>query len=256
MVEAAGSKSAERDQIMSRKSSDVRLLAASLLSSRHPGSRGRKLAMAKVLCVLYDDPIDGMPTSYPRDDLPQLDRYPDGQTLPTPHGIDFTPGELLGCVSGELGLRHYLEGAGHTWSSPPTRTAPTATFERELVDADVVISQPFWPAYLTAERIAKAKNLKLAITAGHRLRPCRPPGRDRAGHHRRRSHLLQLDQRRRACRDDDPRRWSATTARRTTWCARRRLEHRRLRRALLRCRGHARRHGRRGADRRRRCCGG
>jgi formate dehydrogenase len=30
----------------------------------------------------------------------------------------------------------------------------------------VVISQPFWPAYLTAERIAKAPNLKLAITAG------------------------------------------------------------------------------------------
>ena len=39
-------------------------------------------------------------------------------------------------------------------------------FERELVDADVVISQPFWPAYLTAERIAGARNLKLAITAG------------------------------------------------------------------------------------------
>jgi formate dehydrogenase len=29
-----------------------------------------------------------------------------------------------------------------------------------------VISQPFWPAYLTAERIANAPNLKLAITAG------------------------------------------------------------------------------------------
>jgi formate dehydrogenase len=39
-------------------------------------------------------------------------------------------------------------------------------FERELPDAEVVISQPFWPAYLTAERIAKAPNLKLAITAG------------------------------------------------------------------------------------------
>jgi len=39
-------------------------------------------------------------------------------------------------------------------------------FERELPDADIVISQPFWPAYLTAERIAKAKQLKLAITAG------------------------------------------------------------------------------------------
>jgi formate dehydrogenase len=41
-----------------------------------------------------------------------------------------------------------------------------STLDKELHDADVVISQPFWPAYLTAERIAKAKNLKLAITAG------------------------------------------------------------------------------------------
>jgi formate dehydrogenase len=29
-----------------------------------------------------------------------------------------------------------------------------------------VISQPFWPAYLTAERIARAPHLKLALTAG------------------------------------------------------------------------------------------
>ena len=53
-----------------------------------------------------------------------------------------------------------------SWSSRPTRTGPTPTFERELPDAEIVISQPFWPAYLTAERIAKAPNLKLAITAG------------------------------------------------------------------------------------------
>jgi formate dehydrogenase len=46
------------------------------------------------------------------------------------------------------------------------KDGPKSVFERELVDAEVVISQPFWPAYLTAERIAKAKNLKLAITAG------------------------------------------------------------------------------------------
>ena len=39
-------------------------------------------------------------------------------------------------------------------------------FERELPDAEIVISQPFWPAYLTRERIAKAPKLKLAITAG------------------------------------------------------------------------------------------
>src|SRR5687767_7687694 len=122
--------------------------------------------MAKVLCVLYDDPIDGMPKSYPRDSLPKLDRYPGGTTLPTPNAIDFTPGELLGCVSGELGLRDYLEGAGHALVVTSDKDGPDSEFERELIDADVVISQPFWPAYLTAERIAKAKNLKLALTAG------------------------------------------------------------------------------------------
>ena len=73
--------------------------------------------MAKILCVLYDDPVDGYPTSYARGVLPQLDRYPDGQTLPTPSDIDFTPGELLGSVSGGLGLRKYLEGLGRAPNS-------------------------------------------------------------------------------------------------------------------------------------------
>ena len=122
--------------------------------------------MAKILCVLYDDPVDGYPTSYPRDDLPKIERYPDGQTLPTPKAIDFQPGTLLGSVSGELGLRKFLEAGGHQLVVTSDKDGPDSTFERELVDADVVISQPFWPGYLTAERIAKAKNLKLAITAG------------------------------------------------------------------------------------------
>src|SRR3954452_1441428 len=122
--------------------------------------------MAKILCVLYDDPIDGQPQSYPRDDLPRIERYPDGQSLPTPKAIDFQPGELLGSVGGELGLRRFLESQGHTLIVTSDKDGPDSEFERELVDADVVISQPFWPAYLTAERIAKARNLKLAITAG------------------------------------------------------------------------------------------
>ena len=122
--------------------------------------------MAKVLCVLYDDPIDGMPSTYPRDDIPRIDRYPDGSTMPTPKAVDFTPGELLGCVSGELGLRPFLVSNGHTLVVTSDKVGPDSEFERELVDADVVISQPFWPGYLTTERIAKAKNLKLALTAG------------------------------------------------------------------------------------------
>ncbi|MGZ5850878.1 MAG: NAD-dependent formate dehydrogenase, partial [Methyloceanibacter sp.] len=122
--------------------------------------------MAKVLAVLYPDPVDGYPKSYARDDIPKITKYPDGQTAPTPSKIDFKPGELLGSVSGELGLRKFLEGAGHTLVVTSDKEGPNSTFDKELPDADIVISQPFWPAYLTAERIAKAKKLKLAITAG------------------------------------------------------------------------------------------
>src|SRR5438874_10485427 len=122
--------------------------------------------MAKVLCVLYDDPVDGYPKTYARDDIPKLDHYPGGQTVPTPKRIDFKPGELLGSVSGELGLRKFLESQGHKLVVTADKDGAESAFDRELPDAEIVISQPFWPAYLTAERIAKAKKLKLAITAG------------------------------------------------------------------------------------------
>ncbi|HXO57917.1 MAG TPA: NAD-dependent formate dehydrogenase [Mycobacterium sp.] len=122
--------------------------------------------MAKVVCVLYDDPVDGYPSTYPRDDLPRLDHYPGGQTLPTPSAIDFTPGTLLGSVSGELALRRYLEGLGHELVVTSDKDGENSEFDRHLADAEIVISQPFWPAYLTAERIARAPQLKLALTAG------------------------------------------------------------------------------------------
>jgi formate dehydrogenase len=122
--------------------------------------------MANIVCVLYDDPVSGYPPSYARDGIPKIERYYDGQTTPTPERIDFTPGELLGCVSGELGLRSFLEDRGHRLTVTSDKDGPDSVLEQELPEADVVISQPFWPAYLTAERIAKAPNLKLAITAG------------------------------------------------------------------------------------------
>jgi len=122
--------------------------------------------MAKVLCVLYDNPVAGYPTSYARDDIPKIERYPGGQTVPNPKQIDFNPGELLGSVSGQLGLRRFLEAQGHTLIVTADKDGPNSVFERELADSEIVISQPFWPAYLTAERIAKASRLRLAITAG------------------------------------------------------------------------------------------
>lgn len=122
--------------------------------------------MAKILCVLYNDPVDGYPTTFPRDELPALGNYADGQTLPTPSAIDFTPGTLLGSVSGELGLRTYLESQGHELIVTSDKDTDNSVFDQHLADAEIVISQPFWPAYLTAERIARAPKLKLAITAG------------------------------------------------------------------------------------------
>ena len=120
----------------------------------------------KVLCILYDDPTGGMPTSYPLSDLPTIEKYPDGMTLPSPNGRDFNPGELLGCVSGELGLRKYLEEQGHTLVVTSDKDGEGCTADRELVDADIVISQPFFPYYVTRERMESAPNLKMAITAG------------------------------------------------------------------------------------------
>ncbi|MBR61136.1 MAG: formate dehydrogenase [Dehalococcoidia bacterium] len=120
----------------------------------------------KILCVLYDDPVTGIPKQYARNSIPKLDKYPDGQSMPSPNSIDFTPGELLGSISGELGLRKYIESSGHELVVTSDKDARNSVFDQHLPDATIVISQPFWPAYLTAERIAKAPNLKLAITAG------------------------------------------------------------------------------------------
>ena len=120
----------------------------------------------KVLCILYDDPKGGMPKSYPLSQLPKIEKYPGGMTLPSPKGRDYTPGQLLGCVSGELGLRKFLESNGHELIVTNSKDGDGCEADKHIVDADIVISQPFFPYYLTKERIAKAKNLKMAITAG------------------------------------------------------------------------------------------
>ena len=120
----------------------------------------------KILCVLYDDPVEGHPTSYARNSIPKLDQYPDGQSMPSPKSIDFTPGELLGSTSGELGLRKFIESAGHELIVTSDKDSQDSVFDQHLSDSTIVISQPFWPAYLTKDRIKKSPNLKLAITAG------------------------------------------------------------------------------------------
>merc|ERR1711939_25213 len=125
----------------------------------------------KVLLALYEDPQTGYPPKYARNEIPKIERYPGTEmeyaiTTPSPSGIDFNPGDLLGCVSGELGLRKFLEDRGHTLVVTSDKDGSGCELEKHLPDTDIVMSQPFWPAYITKERMDMAPNLKMCVTCG------------------------------------------------------------------------------------------
>ena len=71
--------------------------------------------------------------------------------------------ELLGCAENALGLRDWLEGQGHELVAT---TDAGAGLDSHLPTSDVLIATPFWPAYISRERIEAAPNLKLLMTAG------------------------------------------------------------------------------------------
>lgn len=74
--------------------------------------------------------------------------------------------KLLGCIENDLGLRKWLEDQGHELITTSDKEGAGSEFEKHLVDAEVIITTPFHPAYITRERLEKAKNLKICITAG------------------------------------------------------------------------------------------
>ncbi len=71
--------------------------------------------------------------------------------------------ELLGCVENALGLRPFFEKRGIQFLASSDKEAG---LDKELPDTDILITTPFWPAYVTRERIAKAPKLRLVLTAG------------------------------------------------------------------------------------------
>ncbi|CAL1707318.1 unnamed protein product [Somion occarium] len=73
---------------------------------------------------------------------------------------------LLGTVENQLGIREWLESQGHEFIVSDDKEGPDSVFQKNLVDAEVLITTPFHPGYLTADLIKKAKNLKICITAG------------------------------------------------------------------------------------------
>ena len=71
--------------------------------------------------------------------------------------------ELLGCAENALGLREMVETRGHELVSI---TDTGSGVDEHIPSVDVLIATPFWPAYITKERIEKAPNLRLLLTAG------------------------------------------------------------------------------------------
>jgi hypothetical protein len=83
--------------------------------------------MAKIVCVLYEDPVAGYPKVYARDDIPDIERYPGRQTTPTPKAIDFTQGNCSeACPAGSACVDFSSRWATRL-SSPPIRTDRTAS---------------------------------------------------------------------------------------------------------------------------------
>ena len=82
--------------------------------------------------------------------------YPGGKAADNP--------EVLGCAENALGLREFLEGGAHELVSTTEREGEDLL--EHLRDADVLITTPFWPVYVTREMLGEAENLKLILTAG------------------------------------------------------------------------------------------
>lgn len=82
---------------------------------------------------------------------------------PTEQHVDHSGLELLGSTEGALGLAKVLESDGHELVVLSDRDR---ALREHLADADVFITTPFWPTYLSADDLRRAQRLKLVLTAG------------------------------------------------------------------------------------------
>ncbi|KDQ50919.1 hypothetical protein JAAARDRAFT_41710 [Jaapia argillacea MUCL 33604] len=73
---------------------------------------------------------------------------------------------LLGTTENKLGLSDWLKSMGHEYVVSSDKEGPDSVFQKEIADAEIVITTPFHPGYLTRDIMEKAKNLKLCVTAG------------------------------------------------------------------------------------------
>ncbi|KAH3672677.1 hypothetical protein WICMUC_004195 [Wickerhamomyces mucosus] len=78
-------------------------------------------------------------------------------------GGEYNTPKLLGSAENALGLRSFIESNGRSLFSTSEKES---SIDDKIRDAEVIISTPFNPVYISKERIQSAKNLKLLVTAG------------------------------------------------------------------------------------------
>lgn len=74
--------------------------------------------------------------------------------------------KLLGSLENELGIRKAVEARGYELVTTDSKDGDDSEVDKHLADAEIIITTPFFPAYITRERIAHAPKLKLCVTAG------------------------------------------------------------------------------------------
>ncbi|PWN54186.1 NAD-dependent formate dehydrogenase AciA/Fdh [Violaceomyces palustris] len=73
---------------------------------------------------------------------------------------------LLGTVENKLGIADWLKEHGHELVVSDDKEGPNSDFQKHIKDAEILITTPFHPGYLSREVMDTAKNLKLCVTAG------------------------------------------------------------------------------------------
>jgi formate dehydrogenase len=70
------------------------------------------------------------------------------------------------CVERALNLRDFLKERGCEIVATSDKEGENSELEKHLKDMDILITTPFHPAYMTADRLKRAEKLKLILTAG------------------------------------------------------------------------------------------
>ena len=86
--------------------------------------------MAKVVCVLYDDPVDGYPKTMPATTSPRSITIPTARPLPTPKRSTSSRASCSAASPASSGLRKFLEKAGHTLVVTSDKDGPNSVLEQ------------------------------------------------------------------------------------------------------------------------------